>query len=173
LNRSSRLWQPGADLVWQPTRQHLIQHDTERINVAAGIQFQRIGQDLFRTHVCEGSNDLSQVGLMGDSGVTIRRSRDTEVENLGLPGLIHKNVARLKVAVDDSALMRVVNGVADFGNEVQPLPGVQLMRTGVLEQGLTTDELHGEIRLRTESIFSNASFINLRDAGMLQPSQRK
>ena len=173
MNCSHRFRQPGADFVRQPPGQHLIQHDTECINITSRVQFQRIGQHLFRTHIGEGSDDLSQIGLMGHPGVAVGCSRYTEIENFRLAGLIHENVARLKVAVDDPALMRVVNGVADPGHEIQPLASCQLMRIGVLEQRLTADEFHGEIRLWSESGLSGSCFVDLGNPGMLQASERQ
>jgi len=173
LNCSHGFWQPGADVVRQPICQHLIQHDTERINITSRVQFQRVGLHLFRAHIGKGSDDLSQISLMSHSGVAVYRSCHTEIEDLGLAGFIHEDIAGFEIAVDDAALMSVVNGLADAGHELQPLASCQLMGVGVLEQRLTADEFHSEIGLWSESVVSGARFIDLGNAGMLQSSQRE
>ena len=48
-----------------------------------------------------------------------------EVEDLGLAALIHQDVGRLEIAVDDAALVRVLDGVADVGHQLQAMAEVE------------------------------------------------
>ena len=68
--------------------------------------------------------------------------------------------------------MRVLHGVANPGDHVQPLARVQTMRARVHLQGLAVDELHREVRLDPEPGVSRACLVNLRNPGMLEPSER-
>ncbi len=87
--------------------------------------------------------------------------------------LVHQNVRRLQIAMNDAALVRIVDGVADLGHQLQPLLRARVVRRGVVRQGLPAgDELHGEVRLHSGSGIGGARFIHLRNARMVQPCQR-
>ena len=99
-------------------------------------------------------------------------TRDAEVENLGLSRFIHQDVARFEIAMNKPALVRVVDRVTDFRHHLQPLPGVEMMRLGVVPQRLPADILHGEVGLGSETGIGRAGFIDLGNAGMLQSAER-
>ena len=42
----------------------------------------------------------------------VGEARHSEIKDLGLPGAVHKDVARLEIAVNDSLLMGMVDGRA-------------------------------------------------------------
>ena len=55
--------------------------------------------------------------------------RDAEVEQLGRAVGGHEDVGRLDVAMDDQALVRVVDGGADVAEELQACGGVEPVRS--------------------------------------------
>ena len=136
------------------------------------IQLQRIGQHLLGAHVGQRPHELSQIGLARGLGIGIGGARHAEIDDLGLAGLIHQDVARFQIAMDDAPLVRMVHGFADLDHQLQPLPRAQVVRLGIPQQRRALNELHGEIRLRAESAIGGAGFIDLRDAGMVQAAER-
>ena len=74
--------------------------------------------------------------------------------------------------MDDPALVRVMHRVADLDHQLQPLPRVQLVLIGILDQRLAVDQFHCEERLHAEAGIRAARLVDLRDAGMLQPAKR-
>ncbi len=128
---------------------------------------------MFGTHVRQGSNELSQIGLVYQMRVAVGRSCHTEIENLGLAGLIDQDVSRFEIAVNNAALMGVVNRFADPGRQFQALPAIQSLGVRILDERPATDQLHGKIWLRSGSVVSRAGFVDLRNARMLQLPKRQ
>ena len=65
------------------------------------------------------------IGLQRRLRVAVGDARHAEVEDLRLAGLVDEDVARLEIAMDQAALVRVLHGVADPGDELEPLPRVE------------------------------------------------
>ena len=97
---------------------------------------------------------------------------DSEVENLRLAGSIDQDIGRLEIAMNQSAPVRVLHGVADPRDQFEPLARVERVRCGIVPERFTQDELHREMRLRTEAGIGGAGLVDLRDARMLQPAER-
>jgi hypothetical protein len=74
--------------------------------------------------------------------------------------------------MNDAALMRMLDGLADLDHQRQVLPRGQRVFVGILDQRLAMDEFQGKERLHAEAGFGTARLVNLRDAGMLQTTQR-
>ena len=161
-----------ADGVWQTSRQQFVKNHSQRIDIAARVEIERIGQRLLGTHVCQGPDQLPDVGLQRRPRVTVGRSRDTEIQNLGLAGIIDQDVARFEIAVNQAALMRVVYRVADLHHDLQTLTDVQVVRFGIIPRRFAADEFHCEVGLRAKAGVHGTGFVDLSDAGMLQPAER-
>jgi hypothetical protein len=125
-------WRAGVRVVrrvvaWMVSGQQLVEQHAERIDVAARVDIQAAHLGLFGRHVERGPDHLLEPGEE-------RQIR----EPLGLDGFGHtkvddlrhrhaivqrdEDVRGLDVAVDDALLMRVLDGVADGDEEVEPLP---------------------------------------------------
>src|SRR5271168_4396548 len=74
--------------------------------------------------------------------------------------------------MNDSSLMSVRYRIADLCDELQARLYLETAFLGELNQRLARNELHCEIRLGAEAAVSGPGFVDLRDAGMLQPAQR-
>ena len=85
--------------------------------------------------------------------------------------LIDNDVAGFEIPVNETALMRMMDGIADLGREFQPLARVQVVHLGVAPQGLAPDEFHREEGLPPEGGLRHPRLVDLRDAGMLQEAQ--
>jgi len=71
--------------------------------------------------------------------------------------------------VDDPLLVRVLDRPADADEEVEPLPGVELLAVAVLHQGHAPDQLHDEVGTTGPG---GARVEDLGDAGMVHHRQR-
>src|SRR5262245_24426299 len=100
------------DVVRKAPGKKFVENYTERIDITARVELQRIRENLLGTHICEGADKLADIGLHGGLSITVRDTRDAEVENLRLSRLINQNVAWLEIAMDQATLMRVMNGIA-------------------------------------------------------------
>ncbi len=74
--------------------------------------------------------------------------------------------------MDQRALVRVQDGITNLRHQLQPLPHVEPVGVAVVEQRLPVHEFHGEVRLAPERGLGRARFVDLGDAGVLQPPQR-
>ena len=170
---SCRLVDVACDLVRQLTRQQFVEDDTKRVDVAPDVQCKRIREHLLRTHIRERSHELADVGLPCCMRVAVGDPGNAKIKTLRLSALVHEDVAGFQIAMNDAALVRVVNGIADLGHQLQPLPDGQRLGRGVGEERLATDKFHGEVRLWAGPTISGGGFVNLRDAGVLESTKRQ
>ena len=91
---------------------------------------------LLRAHIGERAEQLAHVGLPGRLRIAVGDPRQAEIENLGLAVFVHQDVARFQIAVDDAALMGMLDRFADLDHQRQSLARVQMLRFGVFDQGL-------------------------------------
>ena len=101
----------------------------------------------------------------------LRRARQAEIEDLGIARLGDEDVGRLQIAMDDAAVMRVLHGIGNLGDERQPLPQIELLQARIFIEPASAHELHREVRLRTEPGVGDASLVDLRYAVVLQTSE--
>ena len=99
-------------------------------------------------------------------------TRDAEVEDLRLTRLVNDDVAGLEVAMNETALVRVMHRVADLDHHLEPIAEAEMTAVGVFAQRRTADELHREVRLRLEASVGRAGVVDLGNARMLQPAER-
>ena len=70
--------------------------------------------------------------------------------------------------MDHAALVRVVDGVAHAGDELEPLSSAETVALRVGRDGLAPHELHGEEGLRAGASVERTGLEDLRDARVLQ-----
>ena len=172
-NCPCRLVYVACDVVRQVTGEQFVEDDTQRVDVAADVEVKRIREDLLRTHIRERSDELADVGLPCRMRVAVGDPGNAKIQNLRLPALVHEDVARFQIAMNDAALVRVVNGVADLDHQLQPLPNGQMPGRGVCEERLAANEFHGKVRLWAEPPIGGGGFVDLRDPGVLEPAERQ
>ena len=112
-------------IVRQPAGQQFVEDHAEGVDVASGVDVDRVGVDLFGTHVLEGADHLTDRGLTGGLNVGVGQARDTEVEDLGLARGVDQDVGGLQIAVDDPLLVGVVDRVRDPGEQLQPVGHIE------------------------------------------------
>src|SRR5262249_34220146 len=97
----------------------------------------------------------------GEAAVALDALGQTEVGDVRLPSPIYQNVSWLQIAMQDAALMRVVNGIGDFGEErgqfrvpgsefrvgnMVARRGTRNSKLGIaLSEVLPFDQLHAEV----------------------------
>jgi hypothetical protein len=74
--------------------------------------------------------------------------------------------------VNEPALVRVMDGVADLDHQLEPLAQAEMAAVGVVAQRRTADELHREVRLHAVAGVGRARVVDLGDAWMLQTPER-
>src|SRR4029079_385229 len=90
---------------WAPPRQQLVEHDSERKDVAARIE--RLTRRLLRGHVSNRADDYARAGSVsrplavdGEVGrIEVHEFREPEVAELGVAVAADQDVAGLDVAV--------------------------------------------------------------------------
>ena len=133
--------------------QHLVEHSTEREDVAAAIDF--FAFDLFGRHVLEGANNgaflcdrrmlrRSNGGQCGQARGRRCSASKAKVQELGSRFGEH-DIAGLEVAVNDSVTVSFVESVGDFAPDLQDLIGWKRALLQTLGERLAFDELHDEI----------------------------
>ena len=125
------LWKRVAGKRASPGR-HLVQHRAEAERVAACVD--GLATDLLRRHVGAGAQQraLARVHRRRVRVVVgsdrLERLGEAEVQHLGMSAWRHDDVLRLDVAVDDAALVRLVERIGDLHAEGGDLPRLEAPR---------------------------------------------
>ena len=135
----------------QPSRQHLVRHHAERIDVAPCVELGAL--ELLRAHIGGRTEDLP---LLRQLRLVLRRGaatlRDAEVEHLHD---VHLRATRrevdvrgLQIAVDDALLVRLLKRAAHLAQDAIDTLGRE--RAALLErrfERLAREELHRDVEL--------------------------
>ena len=127
-------------VIGQGAGEHLIEHDAERIEVAAGVRLEPLG--LLGGDIVHGAD-----GRIGPAAaVFVLEGGDAEVCHLGDAVAVDHDVLGLDIAVDDAVLVRVLEGLRDLGGEKQRLRrGEPALAVDILLERDALDELHDDI----------------------------
>src|SRR5262249_27915725 len=155
---------PGLEPVGPPTREQLVEDDSERIDVRRGRD--RLAADLLRAGVVRRHHRIHRLRSAGGPALRIQQLRDAEVQQLGPALRRYQDVRRLDVAMDDEVAVREGDGAADLLKDGEPLLEGGRPALAVVEKRLALDVLHDEVRL---AFGRGAAVEELRDVRMLQP----
>ena len=166
------LVQLALRMVGQAAGQQFVADHAERVYIASDVEFRRIGRDLLRAHIRESPNELSNVRRARQERVVVRHARHSEIQDLGLTRLVHQDVAGLQVAVDDAALVGMMDGFRNESDQFEPPACAQLVRVAVVLKGFAANEFHGEVGLCADARIGCSRFVDLRDPGVMETAQR-
>ena len=107
----------ATEVERQPSREQLVEDDAERVDVGSRVELRHVPDDLLGTHVAHRPDHLARHRLYRRLQFGLRGAREAEVEHLGPARFGDEDVGRLQVAVNDAAVMRVLHGVRDIGDE--------------------------------------------------------
>src|SRR5439155_22587057 len=128
-----------------------VEQHTQAVDVAARVNVQTAQLGLFRAHVGRGADKLfkgREQGLIGQRLIGGGLG-DAEINDLRHGHAIvvgHQDVRGLDVAVNDAFLMRVLDGVTNLHEQIEPLPGGKVGCIAVFGDLDATDQLHDEER---------------------------
>jgi hypothetical protein len=132
-----------------------------------------VAGELLRAHVRQRAHDLARAGLQRQRlRIRVGGAGDAEVEHLRLTVAGDQHIAGLEVAVDHAGQVRIVHGPAHVDHQAKAVRQRQRGTLGVLDQGQTFDQFHGQERPRSAAVIERARLMDLRDAGMRQPRQQ-
>ena len=150
----------GVRVIGQVAREHLIEHDTEGIQVAARVGIEALG--LLGRDIVHGADGLTAALFMD-----ILERGDAEISDLDHVVVRNHDVLRFDVPVDDAMGVRVLQCLADLRGVVQRLDGAEytMLRHALLER-LAFDKLHDDIlRLPAVADIVDRDDIRLREHG--------
>src|SRR5207237_9462775 len=107
--------------AWGLTSQHLIEDETQAVDVGSSIQLP-LGCRLLRTHVFECAERHAAISLPGIR----RRQRDPEIAHDRVTTL-KEDVFRLDIAVHDSFSVGIIQRLANFTRDTERICDWQLM----------------------------------------------
>ena len=152
--------------------QEFIQEHAQRIDIAAGVNVERVEGRLFGAHVLERADELAVLRERGAVGQLVPgRLGDAEVDDLGRRNVVVKgdeHVRGLEVAVNDPFLVGVLHRVAYGQEQLQPLTQAHVVVIAVTDDWRSVDQLHGEVR---PAAFRRPGVENLGDIRMLHHCQ--
>ena len=147
----------------QSAREHLIEHDADGIDV--GLAVGDVSSRLLGRDVVNRADRLVGHGARRLVG----KARDAEVGHLDGAVLQQHDVLRLDVAVNDAALMRVLQRLEDLGGEVQHvLPLDDTLTVDILLESDAVDIFHDDIL----DHIAEADIIDLDDVRMRKHRDR-
>ena len=150
----------GVRVIGQVAREHLIEHDTEGIQVAARVGIEALG--LLGRDIVHGADSLTAALFMD-----ILERGDAEISDLDHVVVRDHDVLRFDVPVDDAMGVRVLQCLTDLRGVVQRLDGAEytMLRHALLER-LAFDKLHDDIlRLPAVADIVDRDDIRLREHG--------
>ncbi len=156
----------GAAMERQPTGQHLIEHDAQRIDVAASVDLIQLSTHLLRGHVERRAHRAAGLGQMG---LRIELARQTEVDHdRGVVRIADQDVSGLQVPVNDSLQVGGVHRLGDTAQHLhQRIARVAAQRQDRLER-LPDNAVHRDVM----QALLDAHLMHRDDVGMLQPGGR-
>ena len=153
--------------------QQFVEQHPEAVDVAARINVQPAHLRLLRTHVGRRADELVQLRVNGVvRQATFRRLGDAEINHLRHRHSVvqrHEDVRRFDVAMDDSLLVRVLDGLADLDEQIEPFLGGEIGLIAVIRDANAAHQLHHEER---PTHVGRARIQHLGDVGMIHHRQR-
>ena len=134
----------------------------EAVDISAVVAGGGVGFDDLRGEVAGCSDAL------GRAGFALHEERETEVDNLGLAVGGDEDVVRLEVAVDDLALVRMLESVCDLDEGAEGLLRVD-GAAGLFEDFVPAtplDQLHDDVGHAGAAVG-----VDLDDVGVVEPAE--
>ena len=135
---------------WPALREAFVKHHAEGVQITARINGARIAAELLGRSVGKRAEELAcdrRVVRGAARFALFRAARESEIENARDTILVHENVARLEVAMNHAATMRIRDGIGDLMKERDHRAGGQRVVRDESVEPLTLDILHGKPRL--------------------------
>jgi hypothetical protein len=102
-----------TQVVGQSAGEEFVEHDPESVDIAPHINGSRLTRQLLGTHVLQGADMVSNLGLDGcQRTLRVGRLCNAEINHLRMPLGVHENVAGLQVAVNHASLVAMSDGIA-------------------------------------------------------------
>ena len=105
----------ARDFVGAATDEGFVEHDAERVNVDASVHLVGRQFELLRGHVRGRADDRAHEGLAVIGCIETGQSSDAEVDDAGMTIGADQQIRGLEVAVDDAAVVAMLQTVADLG----------------------------------------------------------
>ena len=118
---------------------HLVKQHSETVEIGAGVH--RLAANLFRAHVARRAEGQAGPGHDRAAAETLGNA---EVGQHRAAIFAEQNVLRLDVAVDDAAMVGVVQGAGDSPGDGQSVLGRQTGADALL-QSIARQILHGQV----------------------------
>src|SRR5581483_9201797 len=168
----------GGGLKWHASAEHLIEYHAQRIHI--GTRIDRPFVDLLRGHIVGGPHNLIDAGELGIGRHTaareigpggllagIEKFRNAEIRKEQVVGIAtgNQHILRFDIAMDDTALVGVVQRPRHLERIVSGAPGIKrLLVKELIAQRPTADVLHHQIR----EMIDLAEVIDRHDIVMFQ-----
>jgi hypothetical protein len=144
-----------------PGEQH-VQDDAEAVDVGAGIDAVPLAPGLLRTHVRRGAGEAPP------GAEVLLAQGQAEVRHHRLALAVNQDVRRLDVAVNQVALMRVVQGLGGQADDLRCLRGSRPALPDSVRQVAAFDELGDDV---AQAIVGAAEVVHGYDAGVIEAGQ--
>ena len=143
-----------------------VEHDAERVEIAARVDCSWISCKLFRRGVSECAEELAddRRATVDIRRVrTISKARKTEIEHARNAIRIYQDVSWLEIAMNHASTMRVGDAVCDRTKERGDITHARHARFHIRIEPFTLDQLHRKPRF---AIARETTFVERDDARM-------
>src|SRR5437870_4748205 len=140
--------------------QKLVKHCTKPVNVCRGCESCVVAGSLFRRHVAWRPQNFLRAR---DGALCLDQPRESEVGKMRFTFLIKQNVTRLDVALQDTALMRIVDRACHFSTEFRCATDPHRLSPGHFFKLTALDKVHAEVAVTV----ATPDFVNWDNAWMV------
>src|SRR5262249_5525960 len=114
-----------VELKRRVASEDLVKNHPETVNIRPGINIARAKIHLLRTHICKRPKQMVHAG---ETSIFVhsfrRRLGNAEINHLGHRNTLNfgnQNIRGLQISMDDSLLMRMVDGTANLDEQLEAL----------------------------------------------------
>src|SRR5438105_2146246 len=143
------------------TCQQLVKHRAESINICRASDSRVISYRLFRRHVTRSAQHFHRAR---DRTLCFDQSRKTKIGEMWFALCVEQDVPGFDVSMEDTALMRIMNGPGQLGDQFRCMTDRHGFALGDGIELAAVHQSHAEVT----GAIALADFINWNDARMVE-----
>jgi hypothetical protein len=147
-------------------QEQAIEDDAEAVDIGADIELVDVTGGLLGGHVSGCAGEVGVHGKVDAAGFVENGFGQTEVQDVGVCVGVDEDVTGFEITVNDTALVGVMDGLADGGGELEDIAAGHVVGFDIEIEGDAVDALHGiEVDTAIQTAVVDAGDVGMIEAG--------